>query len=110
MSEDTQQHTGPMPDPGWYPDKNGAVRWWDGTAWSNQVRVPQAPTTAASRPAKDGNGTLVLWGWLCTFLLPGIGFILGIICVAKSEMQGIAMMLLSVVMFFVWSAILFAGA
>lgn len=107
MSE-TTQHTGKMADPGWYTDKNGAVRWWDGTQWSNQVRVPQQPPTNQPQPADD-NGTLLIWGWITTFLFPLIGFILGIVAVAKGEMQGIAMLLLAPIMFFVWSGILVAA-
>lgn len=98
------QHTGPLPDPGWYPDKNGAVRWWDGTAWSNRVRVPQP--VPATKPTEGTDSALVLFGWLTTFLMPLIGFILGIVVIAKNDLQGIGMMVLSVVMFFVWSAVL----
>lgn len=105
MIEETTTPTGPMPDPGWYPDKNGAVRWWDGTAWSNQVRVPQAPGQSA-QPAAKSNETLLLCGWGTALLVPFVGFILGIVAIAKNEMQGIGILLLSIVMFFVWSAVL----
>lgn len=34
--------------PGWYPDGNGATRWWDGSAWTEHVAPAQAP---AAQPA-----------------------------------------------------------
>jgi hypothetical protein len=103
------KHTGPLPDPGWYPDKNGAARWWDGTQWSNRVRLPQdAPSQLAPAAAKN-NSTLLLFGWLTAFLVPFVGFVLGIIAVAKSEMQGIGIMLVSIIMFFIWPMLLFAA-
>lgn len=96
---------GPLPDPGWYPDKNGAARWWDGTKWSNRVRLPQAPPAAAAGEGKN-NGTLLLVGWICALCVPFLGFVLGIVAIAKNEMQGLGMILVSFLMFFVWSALL----
>ncbi|MDH6199250.1 TM2 domain-containing membrane protein YozV [Mycobacterium frederiksbergense] len=55
----------PKPLPGWYPDPNGAPtqRYFDGTAWTDQL----APlSTPAPRPAKSGvvAGLLQLFlGW-----------------------------------------------
>ncbi len=34
------QGTAAGPPPGWYPDSSGYQRWWNGTAWTNQTRVP----------------------------------------------------------------------
>lgn len=28
---------------GWYDDGSGTMRWWDGTAWTEQVQPPAAP-------------------------------------------------------------------
>ncbi len=37
--------------PGWYPDGNGAIRWWSGTAWTEHVAgSPTPPVTATSVP------------------------------------------------------------
>lgn len=36
---------------GWYPDGSGAMRWWDGSTWTDQV---QAPT-----PQRGGLGGVV---------------------------------------------------
>jgi hypothetical protein len=33
---------GPTP-PGWYPDPDGGLRWYDGSAWTEHTRPPAAP-------------------------------------------------------------------
>lgn len=48
--------------PGWYDDSRGALRWWDGTQWTEHVQTPDAETgetasdegidAAASLPAE----------------------------------------------------------
>jgi uncharacterized membrane protein YhaH (DUF805 family) len=40
------------PAPGWYPDPSGTggTRWWDGTAWTENLQAPAAPV-AYGQPA-----------------------------------------------------------
>jgi uncharacterized protein DUF2510 len=42
--------------PGWYPDPSGsgAVRWWDGTSWTQHVQAPSAPVAPAQPVATPG--------------------------------------------------------
>lgn len=44
--------TPPTP-PGWYPDGQGAIRWWDGQAWTDQTQpvAPPAPPPPMPAPA-----------------------------------------------------------
>ena len=88
----------PQTPAGWYPDPYHPRqrRYWDGTSWA--------------WPTRAGTSGVVTWGWITAFLLPGIGFVLGIIAAAKSEVgNGIGIMVVSVLSFIVWSAILAGG-
>lgn len=38
--------------PGWYDDGHGAMRWWDGTQWTEHVAQPDAETSAAPTEAE----------------------------------------------------------
>ncbi|MER7407100.1 DUF2510 domain-containing protein [Streptomyces sp. NPDC000070] len=46
------------PPPGWYPDPHGPhlQRWWDGTAWTEHRRAPEAPTGPLPPPPGGGTG------------------------------------------------------
>jgi len=33
--------------PGWYDDGRGALRWWDGTQWTEHVATPEVPSELA---------------------------------------------------------------
>lgn len=59
-----------MPSPGWYEDPSGVpgqVRWWDGRAWTGQVRAATPTSIRRGAPA---------WPWLATLavvLVLGLG-------------------------------------
>jgi hypothetical protein len=42
-----QQPAGQTP-PGWYPDPNGQMRWWDGRQWGQVAQGQAAATTGAT--------------------------------------------------------------
>ncbi|MEV7079826.1 DUF2510 domain-containing protein [Streptomyces sp. NPDC093516] len=46
------------PPPGWYPDPHAPhlQRWWDGTAWTEHRRTPEAPTVPVPPPTGGGTG------------------------------------------------------
>jgi uncharacterized RDD family membrane protein YckC len=78
--------TGPqLPPRGWYPDPSGqgALRWWDGTAWTQHVAQapPQPPPQPPSAPARRhaqidtqaGSFELAGWWWrLAGYVIDGI--------------------------------------
>ena len=52
------------------------------------------PVTAASAEPAD---PLIVVGWACTFLLPIVGLILGVILTTRRSEHGVPMMIVSVV-------------
>jgi uncharacterized Tic20 family protein len=55
METGTPSDTGGTPPPGWYPDPNGQLRWWDGQQWG-EVQA-QAPQTQPGVGAPAAGGT-----------------------------------------------------
>jgi hypothetical protein len=37
--------------PGWYDDAHGAMRWWDGAAWTEHVATPDVDESDAQQTA-----------------------------------------------------------
>jgi hypothetical protein len=72
----TNLPAGPTP-PGWYPDPAGtqAQRWWDGIAWTENVRDIAAPQGAAPYSvvsyaipkAPEGTSPFTPWIWIIAF-------------------------------------------
>ena len=71
-----------------------------------------APSNSGAVPSSSPDDTLIVAAWATAFLLPLIGFICGAILVAKGQVgQGVGSMIASLLMSFIWVAILeaFAG-
>lgn len=39
----TELHRAATAAPGWYPDQQGALRWWDGQQWTAHTQPANAP-------------------------------------------------------------------
>jgi hypothetical protein len=95
--------------PGWYPDPAGyGQRYWDGRVWSNHVAPLPAPPPERGAPAGDWVG-----GVLISLLFPIVGFIAGIVYVARGGAKrevGIVCIVLSTLCFFLWLSILSSGS
>lgn len=83
--------------PGWYPrpDMPGTQGYWDGAKWSERVAPLPPPNTPAAT-----NGGLEVSGWVFAVLFPVIGFVIGIVLLAKGSSKGAWIMALSLVVFF----------
>ncbi|GAA2051172.1 DUF2510 domain-containing protein [Leifsonia soli] len=67
------------PAAGWYPDPNGsgALRWWDGSRWSDQLAAaPTAYAPARRRPLAPGTPLYTVWIWLVAVLPVASGLLL----------------------------------
>jgi hypothetical protein len=69
---------------GWYPDPadNAARRYWDGSAWTQQIAagVQQTPPSVPTG--------LVAGGYVSAVLVPLLGFILGLVAIKKHDGMG----------------------
>lgn len=75
-------------NPGWYPAPNehATQRYWNGEAWTED----RAPLEV-----KDDGG-LIVAGWVCAFLFPLVGFIIGLVLMGKGRGDGAAIVLSSI--------------
>lgn len=91
------------PPAGWFPDPEqpGTQRYWDGSQWTEQ-RAPAGPTVEPDK----GAGALVVVGYITAFLLPIIGFILGLILLVRRQTgHGLAVFVISIAVGFAACAI-----
>ncbi len=87
--------------PGWYKDSTrvDGLRYWDGQQWTDHVAHHDAPA-GISKPSLTGP-------ILVAILIPLIGFIWGIIMLARGNTDGgLPTMIISVVAFVLWSSVL----
>ena len=91
-----------LPPPGWYPDPKmaGTQRYWDGQRWTDHA-APAAP-----QPTKPDTNGLWTAGIITGILFPIVGFIIGIVLLAKSDNRGVWVMLGSIGAGIVWYNIL----
>lgn len=85
-----------VPSPaGWYPDTTGRPqqRYWDGSQWTTHF----APPTPAPDPGRSSG--LYALGLITAIFIPVIGFILGIVLVARrQDTAGLIVVVVSIVM------------
>ena len=89
---------------GWYdaPGSPGWKRFWNGQKWT--LKVIQTERAPKNNAAPDPDGGLVIAGWITAVIIPIIGFIIGIILLAKSKMSGLFCMILSIAASYFWYA------
>jgi hypothetical protein len=89
---------------GWYVHPNGhpgLETYWDGTQWTNAQR-PIGP--AQPEKAKNRTGDIVA-GYILAFIMPIVGFIVGIVFTAQRRNHGLGILIASVVFFVFWVAV-----
>lgn len=93
------------PPPGFYDDGSGRQRWWDGSQWTEHRQGVPAPL--ATEPPEDSgiSGTAVA-GYVLAALIPFVGFFVGIALIARRDRHGAPVVLVSVLAFFVYLALL----
>lgn len=105
---------------GWYDDPKipGARRYFDGDAWTDKFTPPPDPNAWEAgrtggpgvKKEKDGSISGVVGvGYTLAVLFPLVGFIIGLTQINKSK-HGIWIVLVSVIAFVVWTAILIGAA
>jgi len=110
----------PGPPAGWYPhpDMAATQRYWDGQDWTDHI-APAAPVTPATRPRDyydddlemaafraqldepDRSG-LIVAGYVTAVLLPVVGFVIGLVLLAKRPEHGVRVLILTVLALVVW--------
>ncbi len=108
--------TSPPPPPGWYTNPAGpGQRYWDGQKWTDSYSQTQPSTVSnlVTEPDSSSSG-LIVAGYIFAVVIPIVGFILGIVAVTRPDKRvskhGVWIIVLSVVAFFVFVAIIAGSA
>lgn len=69
------------PPPGWYPHPAmaGTLCYWTGSGWSDHL----APMPAQRPGNGEVSDTVQTIGWVCAFVFPIVGFVIGCLCVSQ---------------------------
>ncbi|MCO5316354.1 MAG: DUF2510 domain-containing protein [Solirubrobacterales bacterium] len=109
------------------PHNDQRIRWWDGRRWGSavadagddaetyaaaelgeNVELPEppnvGPTTRAASPDPDSKITSA--GWTTAFLIPIVGFFVGVVVLTRGRTEGIGIMVTAVIMAVVWFYVL----
>ncbi len=84
--------------PGWYDDGTGTVRWWDGCQF-----LDRAAAGTGEPPARSDSSEL-LGMWLA-FLLPPLGFWVGLALIARGSDRAVRVIVWSIVMTLAWALV-----
>jgi hypothetical protein len=106
------------PPTGWFPDpsRGGTLRYWDGAKWL-EVPPPPAANLAAlpppawppPAPAQEDMRDVIALGYVLAVLVPLVGFILGIVLIAKGRSDhGIGAVVISILAAIVATSLLAA--
>ncbi|MEV0637256.1 DUF2510 domain-containing protein [Streptomyces sp. NPDC050619] len=76
------------PPPGWYPDPHAPhlERWWDGTAWTDHRRAPEAP--APPQPAGGGSGRAKVIALTTAAVVLVAAIVTGVVVLGKGDDGG----------------------
>ena len=84
-------------------------RYWDGNAWTDHRAPAEAPPAPAGpidgRTGKPTDSTgLIIAGLITACLIPLVGFIIGIVLLARGRAvgAGVTCLILSVIAFVIW--------
>lgn len=89
------------PPAGWYPhpDMTGTVRYWNGSAFTGDT----APAPHSAGAAGPISPSMRQMGWVCAFVFPIVGFVIGCIAASRGpKNEGTWMLVTSVVVQVLW--------
>lgn len=91
---------------GWYalPNDPTTERYWDGENWTNSYQPARAGRVGADGKEQEATGVVVA-GYIFAVLMPIVGFIIGLTQINRNR-HGIWVVLLSIVVFVVYLAII----